>query len=148
MMKETKIWKCKVCGAVMETVSGVSHNPTCCGQAMEEVSPLKKDGAAEKHLPVAEKVTGGLKVSVGSVPHPMTEEHHIVWIEVLYGDGHVCRRYLQPGEEPEAWFCREKGVKMREFCNLHGLWETDCEAEKTEDCDCECSYECNCACDV
>ncbi|MHC5034565.1 MAG: desulfoferrodoxin family protein, partial [Planctomycetota bacterium] len=77
----------------------------------------------EKHVPVVEQTDGGLKVKVGSVPHPMTDEHYIEWVQVIRGD-EACRKYLKPGQEPEAEFCgTAEGVIAREYCNVHGLWQ-------------------------
>jgi superoxide reductase len=83
------------------------------------------DSATEKHVPVVEKVDGGYRVKVGSIPHPMLENHYIMWIE-LSADGVICRKSLKPGSEPAAFFPRPeaKQVEAREFCNIHGLWRT------------------------
>jgi superoxide reductase len=81
------------------------------------------DAAKEKHVPVIEKVDGGVKVKVGDVPHPMEEEHYIEWIEIIV-DGKADRQFLNPGEAPEAVFKIEsENVTAREYCNLHGLWK-------------------------
>jgi len=82
------------------------------------------DGATEKHVPVIEKVAGGIKVAVGSVPHPMEEKHYIEWIEII-ADGKAYRQFLSPGQTPEAFFPVEaENVMAREYCNLHGLWKS------------------------
>jgi superoxide reductase len=74
-------------------------------------------------VPVIEKVDGGIKVTVGSVPHPMTDEHYIEWIELL-ADGKAYRQFLKPGDEPEALFnVSADSVSAREHCNVHGLWK-------------------------
>jgi superoxide reductase len=81
------------------------------------------DAAREKHVPVVEKVAGGVRVKVGSVAHPMEEKHFIEWIEVS-ADGRSCRQFLGPGDPPEAFFPTEaEQVTARESCNLHGLWK-------------------------
>jgi superoxide reductase len=81
------------------------------------------DAAQEKHVPVVEKTATGVKVKVGSVPHPMEEKHYIEWIEVI-ADGRAYRQFLKPGDVPEATFNIEAGqVTAREYCNLHGLWK-------------------------
>jgi len=81
------------------------------------------DAAKEKHVPVIEKVEGGYKVKVGSVAHPMTDEHYIEWIELL-ADGKAYRQFLNPGDTPEATFhIGATSVAAREYCNLHGLWK-------------------------
>ncbi len=130
MMKKTKFWKCTECSVVLEEVSGCGKGPECvpqcCGMPMQEITAKMTDGAVEKHLPVYTELENGSRVSVGSVPHPMTPEHHIEWIELVAADGHVCRKYLKDNDSPEAVFaCRpEAGTVMREYCNLHGLWES------------------------
>ena len=81
------------------------------------------DWKQEKHVPVIEKVDGGIKVKVGEVAHPMEEKHYIEWIEII-ADGKADRQFLKPGEAPEAVFKVEaKSVTAREYCNLHGLWK-------------------------
>ncbi len=81
------------------------------------------DAAKEKHVPVIEKVDGGVKVSVGSVAHPMEESHYIEWVEII-ADGEAYRQFLNPGEAPEATFCiKADQITAREYCNLHGLWK-------------------------
>jgi len=122
-MEMTKIWKCKSCGMTLEElVPGCV--PQCCGELMQECVPGTTDGAKEKHVPVWESSDSCTKVTVGSVPHPMTEEHYIVWIELISPTGRVCRQYLKPGEAPEAVFCHRPvpGTVIREYCNLHGCW--------------------------
>lgn len=127
--KPTKLWKCAECTAILEEVvdcvKGPICVPHCCGAPMEEVHAKMVDGAKEKHLPVWKKDGCITKVQVGSIPHPMTEEHHIEWIEVISPCGcRVCRKYLKHDEPAEADFCMDlkPGSIIREYCNLHGLW--------------------------
>lgn len=81
------------------------------------------DAAKEKHVPVVEKVSGGVKVTVGSVLHPMEEKHYIEWIEII-ADGKAYRQFLKPGDVPEATFNVDaQDISVREYCNLHGLWK-------------------------
>jgi len=95
----------------------------CCGRPMENLAAKTADQGREKHVPVIEKVNGGVKVKVGSIPHPMEEKHYIEWIEVLL-DGKSYRQFLRPGQAPEATFDLAAGnVTAREFCNIHGMWE-------------------------
>jgi superoxide reductase len=97
--------------------------PSCCGKPMKLMAENTVDAAKEKHVPVIEKVDGGFKVKVGSVPHPMEEKHWIVLVEVM-ADGKVYRQYLKPGDAPEATFpIKADKVTAREYCNLHGLWK-------------------------
>ena len=125
MTKVGEIYKCEVCGNIVEVLHAGAGELVCCGQPMKNMVAGTTDGAAEKHVPVIEKVEGGYKVKVGSVAHPMTEAHYIEWIELICNKcGKVQRKYLKPGEAPEAVFASDSdSVTTREYCNLHGLWE-------------------------
>ena len=125
MTKVGEIYKCEVCGNIVEVLHAGAGELVCCGQPMKNMVAGTTDGAAEKHVPVIEKVEGGYKVKVGSVAHPMTEAHYIEWIELICNKcGKVQRKYLKPGEAPEAVFASDSdSVIAREYCNLHGLWE-------------------------
>jgi superoxide reductase len=82
------------------------------------------DASKEKHVPVVEKIEGGFKVKVGSIPHPMEEKHYIEWIEII-ADGTVYRQFLKPGDAPEVEFeLNAESVAAKEYCNLHGLWKS------------------------
>jgi superoxide reductase len=95
----------------------------CCGKPMELLAAKASDAGKEKHVPVIEKVDGGIKVKIGSIPHPMEEKHYIEWIEVI-ADGKAYREFLNPGQAPEAVFNIKPGqLTARELCNIHGLWE-------------------------
>ncbi|MGD9009920.1 MAG: desulfoferrodoxin, partial [Desulfobacteraceae bacterium] len=95
----------------------------CCGQPMACLKENTVDAAKEKHVPVIEKIEGGVKVAVGSVAHPMEEKHYIEWIEIV-ADGKTYRQFLNPGDAPEAVFNVEAAsVTAREYCNLHGHWK-------------------------
>ena len=122
-VQKSQVYKCSVCGNVVEVVHAGAGTLVCCGVPMDLLSENTTDAAREKHVPVIEKVDGGVRVKVGSVAHPMEEKHFIEWIELI-ADGRVCRRDLSPGEEPEAVFPVEGGqIAARAFCNLHGLWK-------------------------
>ncbi|MCX6791283.1 MAG: desulfoferrodoxin, partial [Candidatus Gribaldobacteria bacterium] len=98
----------------------------CCGQPMELLAEKHQDEGAEKHLPVIEKTATGFKVKVGSIPHPMEAVHYIEWIEIMFGDK-VGRKYLQPGDAPEAEFEFQNApdqLVARAYCNVHGLWKS------------------------
>lgn len=125
MTKVGEIYKCEVCGNIVEVLHVGAGELVCCGQPMKNMVAGTTDGAAEKHVPVIEKVEGGYKVKVGSVAHPMTEAHYIEWIELICNKcGKVQRKYLKPGEAPEAVFVSDSdSITAREYCNLHGLWE-------------------------
>jgi len=121
--EKLEIYKCEVCGNIVEVVHGGVGELVCCGQPMTLMTENTVDAAKEKHVPVIEKVDGGYKVKVGSVAHPMEDEHYIEWIE-LVADGKAYRQFLEPGQEPEAVFGIDaKSVTAREYCNLHGLWK-------------------------
>ena len=118
-----EIFKCQVCGNIVEVLHGGAGQLVCCGEPMDLQTANTVDAAKEKHVPVIEKIDGGYKVTVGSVPHPMLEEHFIEWIE-LVADGKAYRQFLDPGDAPEAVFQVTAGeVSAREYCNLHGLWK-------------------------
>ncbi|MBN1506088.1 MAG: desulfoferrodoxin [Sedimentisphaerales bacterium] len=123
MAEKLGIYRCNVCGNMVEVVRSGGGELVCCGQPMEHLVAKTADQGKEKHVPVIEKVDGGVKVKVGSIPHPMEEKHYIEWIEVLL-DGQSYRQFLRPGQAPEAVFALAGGtLTAREFCNVHGLWE-------------------------
>lgn len=125
-MTETKgeVYKCNVCGNIVELLYVGGGQLVCCGQPMELLKEKTSDTGMEKHVPVIEKTSTGVKVKVGSVPHPMEEKHYIQWIE-LRTDEMVYIKYLKPGENPEAEFnVKAEKITVREYCNLHGLWKT------------------------
>ena len=123
MAKKLQIYKCNMCGNIVEVLHGGAGELVCCGKPMELLDEKTADAATEKHVPVIEKIDGGYMVKVGSVPHPMTEEHLIEWIELL-ADGKAYRQFLTPGAAPEATFHIEgNSVSAREHCNVHGLWK-------------------------
>jgi superoxide reductase len=123
MAEKLQVYKCEVCGNIIEVLHGGEGELVCCGQAMKLYVENTVDAAKEKHVPVIEKTSEGVKVKVGSVPHPMEEKHYIEWVEVIVG-GKAYRQFLQPGMAPEAAFCLGEGaVVAREYCNLHGLWK-------------------------
>jgi superoxide reductase len=120
--KRSQVYRCNRCGNMVEVVRDAAGTLVCCGQQMELLAENSTDAAGEKHVPVIEKVDGGVKVKVGSVPHPMQEDHYIEWVQLLVGDQSY-RRFLAPGQAPEAVFPVDAdGAVAREFCNLHGLW--------------------------
>ncbi len=122
MTEVKQIYKCNVCGNITEVLHTGVGELVCCGQPMELKKEETQDEGHEKHVPIIEKTDKGLKVKVGSVPHPMEEEHHIEWIEVIVNDRYY-RKFLKPGEEPEAEFdINGESVIAREYCNVHGLW--------------------------
>lgn len=123
MSKRNEIYKCNLCGNIVEIIVEGGSTPTCCGEPMLLLKENTTDAATEKHVPVIEKIAGGYRVSVGSVEHPMTAEHYIQWIELVTEDG-VLRKYLKPEDKPVAEFKTDaEEVFAREYCNLHGLWK-------------------------
>lgn len=118
-----QLYQCKLCGNIVEVLHTGRGTLVCCGQPMHllEEQTGEEEGR-EKHVPVVEQTASGVKVVVGSVPHPMQNRHYIEWVEVLDGD-HTCRRRLLPGDAPEAEF-QGRGARaaVRAYCNLHGLW--------------------------
>lgn len=122
-MELNDIYKCNVCGNIVEVVHVGGGELVCCGKPMVKLAENSTDGALEKHVPVIEQTEDGFLVKVGSAPHPMIPEHYIEFIEVITEDGKIGRKYLKPGDKPEAQFgCNCKIVSAREYCNLHGLW--------------------------
>ena len=123
MTKRLQVYKCMICGNMVEMVHEGVGELVCCGQPMKLMEENSVDATKEKHVPVIERVDGGFKVKVGSVPHPMEEKHYIEWIEVI-ADGRAYRQFLSPGKAPEAFFCIDATeITAREYCNLHGLWK-------------------------
>ncbi len=121
--KKLEIYKCEKCGNIVEVLHGGAGELVCCGEPMILMSENTVDAAVEKHVPVVEKSNGGIKVKVGEVEHPMTDEHHIEWIEAVSG-GRAYRQHLKPGEAPVAEFCCIADYDVvRAYCNLHGLWK-------------------------
>ncbi len=122
MTKILQVYKCEVCGNIVEVVHEGAGALVCCGKTMRLLEENTVDASKEKHVPVIEKIDNGYRVKVGSVPHPMEEKHYIEWIE-LVADGRAYREFLKPGQQPEAVFNIEASqVSAREYCNLHGLW--------------------------
>ena len=122
MVELKQVYRCPVCGNVVEVVRVGGGELVCCGQAMELQRPGMVDASLEKHVPVIYRTADGFKVVVGSEKHPMTVEHHIEWIELIV-DGKVYREHLKIESEPEAEFCVQgKEIEARAYCNLHGLW--------------------------
>ena len=123
MAKQLGIYKCGVCGNMVEVIHAGAGELVCCGQPMTLLAENSVDASREKHVPVIEKTAGGVKVTLGSVPHPMEEKHYIEWISVI-ADGKAYRQFLKPGDAPEAFLAVEGAqISARAYCNLHGLWK-------------------------
>jgi len=144
MIAQKQIYKCNVCGNIVEILHVGGGQLVCCGKPMELLQEKTQDVGLEKHVPVIEKTSvpsafggttgqasNGVRVKVGSVPHPMEEKHYIEWIEII-ADGKYCRKFLKPGDKPEAEFeiqadppaGEARNITAREYCNLHGLWKS------------------------
>ncbi|HRU01952.1 MAG TPA: desulfoferrodoxin family protein [Victivallales bacterium] len=121
-LKRGDVLKCHK-NMTIEMLSDADCEITCCGEPVVLQKENTVDASKEKHVPVLKEGQKGTKVEVGAVPHPMTEEHHIEWIEIINRD-YVNRKYLKPGESPSAEFYVPKSDKLivRAYCNLHGLW--------------------------
>ena len=124
MTELKQVYKCNICGNIVEVLHTGVGQLVCCGQPMELLTEKTTDVGLEKHVPIIEKTEKGIRVKVGSIPHPMEQNHYIEWIE-LVSDGRSCRRFLKPGDKPEADFgARTKKSTAREYCNIHGLWKS------------------------
>lgn len=123
MSKVNEIYKCEICGNIVEVVHPAGGTLVCCGKPMNLREENVVEAAVEKHIPVVNKIEGGVHVVVGAVEHPMQDAHYIEWIEVVTTNN-VYRKNLKPSEKPEATFYfEEEVVSVREYCNLHGLWK-------------------------
>ncbi len=123
MTEKLQIYKCEICGNIVEVLHEGKGELVCCGKPMKLFTENTEDAAKEKHVPVVERISGGVKVTVGSVLHPMEEKHYIEWIEVI-ADGSAYRQFLKPGDTPEAVFTVDaQNLSVREYCNVHGLWK-------------------------
>ncbi len=124
MTKRGQIYKCEVCGNIVEVVHEGPGDLVCCGQPMVLLEEKTADTSTEKHVPFIKREDGKYVVVVGeNALHPMEEKHYIEWIELTV-DGVVYKKFLNPGDEPKAVFEVPEGkeVSAREYCNIHGLW--------------------------
>ena len=125
MAKIFEVYKCDLCGNIVETVQTGGGSLACCGQNMTLLAENTVDAAVEKHVPVIERGNGTVTVKVGSVAHPMEDAHYIQWVELL-ADGKSYTQFLKPGDAPEAVFNIDaKEITVREYCNLHGHWKAE-----------------------
>ncbi len=125
MAEQLGIYKCGKCGNIVQVLHGEKPPVTCCGKPMDRLVENTIDAAVEKHVPVVEKNDGGYLVKVGSVAHPMGNDHYIEWIELASTDDtFVQRQMLTPASAPEVQFKTDASkVVARAYCNLHGLWK-------------------------
>ena len=126
MSKEVKFYICKHCGNIVGLIHNAGVPLVCCGEKMSELVPNTTEGATEKHLPVVEMDGNVVKVSVGSVEHPSTEEHYIAWVYLQTAHGGQ-RKAIKPGDKPEVSFALQDDelIAVYAYCNLHGLWKTE-----------------------
>lgn len=131
MTELKQIYKCSVCGNMVEVLHTGAGELVCCGKPMELMAPKTADEGTEKHLPVIEELPAnvcrgkdGFKIKVGEQAHPMTADHYIEWIEIVTADGKAGKKFLKPGDLPESdFYTRMDVVGSRAYCNVHGLWE-------------------------
>lgn len=124
MTQQKQIYKCEVCGNIVEVLHTGAGELVCCGQSMILQVEKNEDEGMEKHVPVIEKAENGFKVKVGSQAHPMEESHYIEWVEIIT-DGKSCRKFLKAGNLPEVEFNTDtKNIQARVYCNVHGLWKS------------------------
>ncbi|MEM4166490.1 MAG: desulfoferrodoxin [Candidatus Bilamarchaeaceae archaeon] len=126
MTEKLEVYKCSVCGNIVTVLHNSFGTLVCCNKPMDLLKENTVDASTEKHVPVIEKVGDGVKVKVGSVPHPMEPVHYIEWVEIVTKDGKSCIKFLKPGDAPEAIFKIDitDVAFAREYCNLHGLWKS------------------------
>lgn len=124
MIKKLDVYKCEVCGNIIEVKHAGAPALVCCGEPMHFMEENSVDAATEKHVPIIEKTENGYKVTVGEVEHPMQESHYIEWIDLIT-EKMVYTKHLEPGVKPIAEFCTDaKKVYARAYCNLHGHWKS------------------------
>jgi superoxide reductase len=122
MTEINQVYKCAVCGNIVEVVHSGVGQLVCCNQPMQLQTAKNQDQGSEKHVPVSEQSANEVTIKVGSVPHPMDEDHYIEWVELI-PEGQVLRQTLKPGAEPKAKFLVPASAgKARAYCNIHGLW--------------------------
>jgi superoxide reductase len=124
MTKQREIYKCNICGNIIEVLHTGVGELVCCGQPMQLMDEKTQDSKIEKHVPYVEKTKDGILVKVGqNQDHPMEEKHFIEWIEII-ADGKSYKQFLKPGDKPQAKFLiKADKVTAREYCNIHGLWK-------------------------
>lgn len=132
MTEKNQVYKCEICGNIIEVLHKGADSLVCCGQPMKLQNEKSEDSEkGEKHVPVIEMPEPDkILVKIGSVEHPMTEEHYIEWIELI-ADGKSYKKFLKSGDKPEAEFCISKTQDLiaKEYCNLHGLWKSEQEGK-------------------
>jgi superoxide reductase len=125
MTKVREIYKCNICGNIVEVLHSGVGELVCCGEPMELMNEKTEDSSVEKHVPYIEKTGDGVLVKVGqNQDHPMEEKHYIEWIQII-ADGVAYRKFLKPSDKPQAMFqIKADKIEAREYCNIHGLWKS------------------------
>jgi len=125
MTKINQIYKCPICGNIIEVTHAGNGQLVCCGQPMELLIAKSQDVGFEKHVPVIEKTDTEVTVTVGSISHPMEENHYLEFIEIV-ADNKIYREFLKPGDQPTASFkIKADKIEARAYCNIHGLWQSN-----------------------
>ena len=125
MRKRYQVYKCEICGNIVQILHGGVGSLVCCNKPMKLITELSgaEEQGFEKHVPVVEHIENGIKVKVGSTPHPMNEDHFIEWIEIIDGDN-IYRKHLEPDTAPEAVFdIKSENIIVREYCSVHSMWK-------------------------
>lgn len=123
MTQQKQVYRCNICGNIVEVLHSGRGELVCCNKPMELLEEKTRGEGQEKHIPVIEKTDERIKIKVGSIPHPMEQNHYIQWIEVNT-DREAKRKFLNAGDRPEAEFCITNNTKKaRIYCNVHGLWK-------------------------
>lgn len=124
MTQKNQIYKCNICGNIIQVLHVGAGELVCCGQPMELQIEKTEDQGAEKHVPVIEKTAKGIKVKIGSIDHPMEQDHYIEWIEIIVNNN-AGKHFLKPGDKPETEFpFKHENIQIRAYCNIHGLWQS------------------------
>ena len=125
MAKLKAIYKCEICGNIVEVLHEGAGALVCCGEEMKKLEEKIEDASTEKHVPYIEETSDGILVKIGqNQAHPMEDKHYIEWIQLITEDG-LYRKFLEPGSKPQALFdISEKPIGAREYCNIHGLWKS------------------------
>jgi superoxide reductase len=125
MTKKLQVYKCEICGNIVEVLDEGAGTLVCCGKPMTLLNENSIEASKEKHIPLINKIKDGekekIEIQIGEILHPMTEEHYIEWIEVIT-EKEILRKNLKPGDEPKAIFNIKDFISVRAYCNLHGLW--------------------------
>lgn len=128
MTELNQIYKCEICGNITEVLHTGAGELVCCNQPMKLMKENTVDASQEKHVPVIERQENEITVKVGSIDHPMEDNHYIEWIEIFVGEQKIGRKYLNPGDDPKAEFCTSLAgdgiITARAYCNVHGLWSS------------------------